>query len=85
MNKRRRKRRTAFVEADGAVRAITLNADGTVNLPLTLFPDELAKLAGCSRQHVWRACRAGTIKAQQIGSKWLIGRAEAKRVLSLTE
>jgi excisionase family DNA binding protein len=40
----------------------------------------LAERLKCSRQHVTNACAAGEIKAERLGSLWLIPLSEVERL-----
>jgi excisionase family DNA binding protein len=44
---------------------------------------EVARLLGCTRQHAWRLVRRGPgkdgIKAVEVGSRWLVRRADLER------
>jgi excisionase family DNA binding protein len=83
-NRRGPKRRAIFIDA-GEARRRLIGEDGKAYLPPTLTPDQVATLLQCSRQNITQHCRTGEIKAQRLGSLWIIGRAEVQRLLGAAE
>jgi excisionase family DNA binding protein len=74
------KRRAIFIDPSEAQRPL-IAADGTVYVPPTVTPDQLAAMLQCSRQHITQKCVSGKIKAQRLGTLWIIGRSEVLRLL----
>ncbi len=52
---------------------------------LTMTPQEVASLLGCSPKHVRDMCADGRIRAAQIGKLWHINRAALLEQLGLDE
>jgi excisionase family DNA binding protein len=68
--KRKRRRRAAFVEPDGKAK-----------LPTSYTPLQVAKAANVSRQTVTRMCQRQEIKAVKFGDLWRIPHPEVERLL----
>lgn len=54
-------------------------------MPDKLNTTEAAEVLGYTRDHVYRLCRQGFIKAEQFNRVWMIDRAEVERIKAMQD